>query len=108
MLVLNSAYTSNMSTFNGEVNTFFSSVSALNNLVTNQINGLTISSDCRVIADSFRFLYNMYCVNYMNRSIRIGTYMDYIVVSCILLLGLIMVAVVVGAFFGVVLQRVGK
>ena len=74
MLILNAAYTTNMSTFNGEVNTFFSTVSALNNLVTNQINGLTISSDCRVIADSFRFFYNMYCVNYVNRSIKIGNY----------------------------------
>ena len=72
LLVLNAAYTSNMSTFNSEVNTFFSSVATLNNLVTNQINGLTISSDCRVIADSFRFFYNMYCVNLMNRSVKIG------------------------------------
>ena len=73
LLVKNSAYTTNMTGFNAQVNTFFSSVAALNNLVTNQINGLTISADCRVIADSFRFFYNMYCVNFLNRSVKIGT-----------------------------------
>ena len=51
-------------------------MATLNNLVTNQINGLTISSDCKYIGDSFRFFYNMYCVNFVNRSVKIGTNID--------------------------------
>jgi hypothetical protein len=63
-----------MTNFVANVNTFFSSVAALNNLVTNEINGLSVSANCRAIADSFKFFYNMYCVNYLNRSVKIGTY----------------------------------
>jgi hypothetical protein len=65
-------YNSNMTAFSGSLSTFFSSVSSLNNLVTNQINGLTISANCTVIADSIRFFYNMYCVNLLYRSVKIG------------------------------------
>lgn len=61
-----------MSTFSGNLNTFFSTASTLNNYVTNQINGLTISANCTAIADSLRFFYNMYCVNFVNRSVKIG------------------------------------
>lgn len=61
-----------MTAFSGSLSTFFSSVSSLNNIVTNQINGLTISANCTVIADSMRFFYNMYCVNLLYRSVKIG------------------------------------
>ncbi len=61
-----------MSTFSGNLNTFFSTASTLSNYVTNQINGLTISANCTAIADSLRFFYNMYCVNFVNRSVKIG------------------------------------
>ena len=74
ILAVNAAYNTNMTNFVANVNTFFSTVSPLNNLVTNQINGLSVSSNCRVISDSFKFFYNMYCVNYVNRSVKIGIY----------------------------------
>ena len=88
------------------MNTFFSSVATLNNLVTNQINGLTISANCTAIANSFRFFYNMYCVNYMNRSVKIGMLFYILVISCIALLIIIIGAVVTGAIFGVRFQRI--
>ena len=72
LLTAISAYNNNMSTFSASVNTFFSSVATLNNLVTNQINGLTISANCLHVADSFRFFLNMHCVNFVNRSFKIG------------------------------------
>lgn len=65
-----------MTNFVSSLNTFFSTVSILNNLVTNQIDGLTISANCTTIADSFRFFYNMYCVNFINRSVKIGKIYD--------------------------------
>ena len=76
ILVVNGVYNTNMTNFVANVNTFFSTVSALNNLVTNQINGLSVSSNCGAIADSFKFFYNMYCVNYVNRSVKIGTFQN--------------------------------
>ena len=63
-----------MSTFSSSLSNFFSAVSSLNNIITNQINGLTISANCTIIADSMRFFYNMYCVNFLYRSIKIGTF----------------------------------
>jgi len=63
-----------MSTFSSSLSNFFSAVSSLNNIITNQINGLTISANCSIIADSMRFFYNMYCVNFLYRSIKIGTF----------------------------------
>jgi hypothetical protein len=68
-----SEYMTNMSDFTTKSSTFFSSASALNNLVTNQLNGLVISSNCTIIANSLRFFYNMYCINFLYRSIKVGT-----------------------------------
>jgi hypothetical protein len=72
LLTMMNSYNSNMTAFTGSLNSFFSTVSPLNNVVTNQINGLTISNNCTVIADSIRFFYNMYCVNFLYRSVKIG------------------------------------
>jgi len=69
----NTAYNTNLSSFTAQLNTFSSSVAGLSNVVTNQINGLTISSNCTIIANSLRFFYNMYCVNFLNRTVRIGS-----------------------------------
>lgn len=75
MLSLASTYNANITAFTAKLNNFFSAVSALNNLVTNQLNGLTISSDCRVMADSVRFFRNMVCRNFLLRSVKIGTFL---------------------------------
>ena len=72
LLTATNTYNSNMTSFSSSLSTFFSSASTLNNIVTNQINGLTISANCTVIADSMRFFYNMYCVNCLYHSIKIG------------------------------------
>lgn len=74
LLVANNNYNNKMNAFTSSLNTFFSSVSAINNLVNNQINGLTISNNCTAVADGFRFFYNMYCVNFVNRSVKICTF----------------------------------
>ena len=74
LLTQTNTYNTNMSTFSSSLSNFFSSVSSLNNIVTNQINGLTISANCTIIADSMRFFYNMYCVNFLYRSVKIGMF----------------------------------
>ena len=66
------AYNTNLTTFQASLNTFSSSAAALSNTVTNQINGLTISSNCTVIADSLRFHRNVYCTNFLNRTVTLG------------------------------------
>jgi hypothetical protein len=40
--------------------------------VSNSIDGLLVSNDCRNIVDNFRFTYNMFCINTMYNIIRIG------------------------------------
>jgi hypothetical protein len=72
ILTVANQYNNNLTTFTGNLNTFYSSVSSLNNIVTNQINGLTISANCTIIASSLKFFYNMYCVNFLYRSVKIG------------------------------------
>lgn len=72
LLTVINQYNANISAFTANVNTFFSAVSSLNNIVTNQINGLTISSNCTIIANSIRFFYNMYCVNFLYRTVKIS------------------------------------
>lgn len=66
-------YNTNLTSFTSQVNGFFSAVSGLNNIVTNQLNGLTISANCSAIASSLRFFHNMYCVNFLGRTVKVGT-----------------------------------
>jgi hypothetical protein len=108
MLSVVSTYNTNMTTFGSNVNTFFSSVATISNLVTNQINGLTISSNCTAIADGFRFFQNMYCVNFINRSVKIGTFYHTLVICCMALMVLMAGAVITGGIFGVRFQRIAK
>lgn len=51
---------------------FTNAVSDLSNVVTNSLNGLLVSSDCRPIVDNLRFTYNMFCINTMYDIVRIG------------------------------------
>ena len=61
-----------MSTFKGKVKGFEYTVSDLNNVVSNSLDGLMVSADCRYIVDTLKFTYNMLCVNVMYDIVRIG------------------------------------
>ena len=51
---------------------FEASASELNNVVSNPIDGLLVTSDCGYIVDSLKFTYNAFCVNMMYDVVRIG------------------------------------
>lgn len=72
ILAVINTYNTNTTTFTGKLSNFYSANSGLGNAVTSQVNGLTVSSNCTIIADSIRFFYNMYCINLLNRTVKIG------------------------------------
>ncbi len=47
-------------------------MSELNNVVSNSLDGLMVSADCRYIVDTLKFTYNMFCVNVMYDVVKIG------------------------------------
>jgi hypothetical protein len=55
---LNSNFNQNLVTFEGKVSSFTTSVSSLQNLVNSQLAGLSVSSNCTVLASDIRFIYN--------------------------------------------------
>jgi hypothetical protein len=63
-------------------------------LVTNPINGLLVSADCRPLADKLRFTYNMFCVNFMGEIVKLC-------VCTLLLLALMFGGMIAGSIFGV-------
>ena len=72
ILAVINTYNTNTTTFTGKLSNFYSANSGLGNAVTSQVNGLTVSSNCTIIADSIRFFYNIYCINLLNRTVKIG------------------------------------
>ncbi len=74
LLILNNNFNSNLIAYRVKLNAFYSTVSTLNNLITNKISGLLISANCTVIADNLRFSYNSLCVNFINKSVKVGKF----------------------------------
>lgn len=96
---LTSLYTSNTN-FNSQLNNFASrvsqfeaAVSTLNNLITNSLNGLSVTSNCKTLADKLRFVDNVYCVNLMAQIVKLT-------LCSLLMLGLMLLGVIVGSRFG--------
>lgn len=69
----NTNFNNRIATFTTAVNTFNVDSRTLSTLVTSQINGIDYSSNCTVIANSMRFFYNTFCVNFIHRSVQFGT-----------------------------------
>jgi len=82
-----------LSNYRNRVNQFYSAVSTLNNLITNPLNGLIVSSNCNSLADKMRFTYNVFCYNFMAQIVRL-------VICCIALLILLLGGVIAGSRFG--------
>jgi hypothetical protein len=68
----NILFNNNITHFNDRIAAFEASASDLNNVVSNTIDGLLVTADCRYIVDSLKFTYNMFCVNVMYDVTRIG------------------------------------
>jgi hypothetical protein len=104
---LTSLYTSNIN-FNTQLNNFASrvsqfeaAVSTLNNLITNSLNGLTVTSNCKTLADKLRFVNNVYCVNLMAQIVKLT-------LCSLLMLGLMLCGVIVGSRFGMMYAEMEK
>lgn len=65
-------FNNNITNFKSKVQGFQGAASDLNNVVSNPLNGLLVTSDCGYIVDSLKFTYNSFCVNMMNDIVRIG------------------------------------
>lgn len=68
----NTNFNTQLTGFTTKVNTFYSSTATLSSLVTNTVNGLDSSSNCTIIANSLRFIYNSFCVNFLYKSVQFG------------------------------------
>jgi hypothetical protein len=88
LYIKNTNFNINITNFKTTVQTFQSQVSELNNVVTNSLDGLLVSSDCRAIADTLRFTYNVFCVNSMYLIVKIGWHC--IIVGVLAFFGLIL------------------
>ena len=65
LLTQNNDFNTKLTTFTTDVNTFVSSTTTLNTLVTNAINGLDASSDCRTVGDHLRVINNVFCKKFV-------------------------------------------
>lgn len=72
LLTSNNNFNSKLVTYTSSVNTFVSTTQTLNTLVTNAVNGLDASSDCRTIANNLRFVYNAFCKNFIYTIVQFG------------------------------------
>ncbi len=74
LLNANNNYNNDISTFTNKVVAFNANTSSLNTLMTNSINGVSYASNCTVVADNLRFLYNVFCVNFIYKTVQFGKY----------------------------------
>ena len=87
--------------FNSRVVQFYDAVSTLSNLITNNLNGLTVSSNCHSLGDRLKFTYNVYCVNFMAQVTKMA-------LSAILMMILMLLGVLAGSRFGIMYAEVEK
>lgn len=93
------AFNSDMVGYKSRVDAFYSSVSTLNNLVTDKISGLLVSSDCRVISDYLKVTNNVLCKNTMAQVATLG-------ICCVLLMCVMIGGIITASVFSVRYSRI--
>lgn len=83
-----------MSSFRSRVDQFYQSVATLNNIISNQLNGLLVTSNCKIIGQDLQAIYNIFCINFMVQIVTIG-------ICTIVMLLIILAAMFTGVIFGV-------
>jgi hypothetical protein len=101
LLTSNNNFNTMLGNFNTRVTQFYSAVSTLNNLITNPLNGLIVSSNCNTVADKLRFSYNVFCVNFMGQVVKLA-------LCCIILLILMFGGILAGSKFGMIYAETEK
>jgi hypothetical protein len=71
ILTLNNNFNTQLTDFGNRVTQFYSSVSTLNNLITNPLSGLIVSSNCKSLGDDMRFTYNVFCIKFMAQIVKL-------------------------------------
>lgn len=72
LLTANINYNQNISDFTTTVIGFNANTSTLNSLMTSSVNGINYSSNCTVIANGLRMVYNFFCVNFIYKLVQFG------------------------------------
>lgn len=93
LLTSNNNFNTQLTAFDGRVTQFYGAVSTLNNLITNTLDGLVVTSNCNSLADKLRFVHNVYCVNFMAQVVKLA-------LCSLLLLVFMLVGVFAGSRFG--------
>lgn len=83
-----------MLSFRSRVDQFYQSVATLNNIISNQLNGLLVTSNCKIIGQDLQAIYNIFCINFMVQIVTIG-------ICTIVMLLIILAAMFTGVIFGV-------
>lgn len=83
-----------MVSFRSRVDQFYQSVATLNNIISNQLNGLLVTSNCKIIGQDLQAIYNIFCINFMVQIVTIG-------ICTIVMLLIILAAMFTGVIFGV-------
>jgi hypothetical protein len=91
----NSNFNSLLTSFNTRVTQFYSAVSTLNNLITNPLSGLIVSSNCNTVAAKLRLSYNIFCVNFLGQIVKLC-------LCCIILLIIMLGGILAGSRFGMI------
>jgi len=101
LLIDNTNFNSQMALFDSRVTQFYGAVSTLNNLITNSLDGLVVTSNCHSLADKLRFVHNVYCVNFMAQICKLA-------LCSVLLLILMLLGVIAGSRFGMMYAELEK
>ena len=99
MLTANNDFNTQLSNFDSRVTQFYGAVSTLNDLITNSMTGLVVTSNCHSLADKLRFVHNVYCVNFMAQIVKLA-------LCSVLLLVFMLVGVIAGSRFGMMYAEV--
>lgn len=92
-------FNTNLNSYKGRVDNFYSSVSTLNNLVTDKISGLLVSSNCQVIGDYLKVTNNAFCHNAMGQVVSMG-------ICCVLLMCVMIGGIITASVFSVRFSRI--
>lgn len=84
-------FNTDLVSYKSRVDAFYSSVSTLNNLVTDKISGLLVSSDCRVIADYLKVTSNVLCKNVVSQVSILG--ICSVLLMCVMIGGILTASV---------------
>ncbi len=92
-------FNTNLNSYKSRVDNFYSSVSTLNNLVTDKISGLLVSSDCNVVGDYLKVTNNALCHNVMGQVVSMG-------ICCVLLLFVMIGGIITASVFSARYARI--